>query len=69
MNVDLPAPGAPEMPTRTAPPVRGEHLGEQRLGLGAVVGAGALDQRDRAGERAPVAVDHLLAASSLTRPP
>ena len=23
MNVDFPAPGAPEMPTRTAPPLRG----------------------------------------------
>ena len=36
-----------------------EHLGEQRLGLGAVVGARRLDQRDRARERAPVTVDHL----------
>ena len=35
----------------------GEHLGEQRLGLGAVVGARRLDERDRARERAPVAVD------------
>ena len=47
------------MPTRTAPPACGQHLGEQRLGLGAVVGARRLDQRDRARERAPVAVDHL----------
>ena len=36
----------------------GEDLGEERLGVGAVVGAGRLDERDRARQRAPVAVDH-----------
>ena len=67
MNVDFPAPGAPEMPTRIAPPGRGQELVEQRVGVGAVVGAGRLDERDRPRERAPVAVDAPRRASSLIR--
>jgi hypothetical protein len=43
---------------RRAPDVR-EHFVEQRFGLGAVVGAGRFDERDRACERPPVAIDHL----------
>ena len=38
MNVDLPAPGEPEMPTRTDSPVCGQDVGEQRVGFLAVVG-------------------------------
>ena len=59
MNVDFPAPGAPEMPDAHRAAAARQDLGEQRLGLGAVIGAGRLDQRDRARERAPVTVDQL----------
>ena len=55
MKVDLPTPGGPLMPMRTAPPVRVEQRSTQRDGLLAVVGAGGLDQRDGAGQRPPVA--------------
>ena len=36
----------------------GQDLGEERLGVGAVVGAGRLHERDRPRQRASVAVDH-----------
>ena len=59
MKVDLPAPGAPEMPMRIAAPVCGKHLREQRFGFFAVVGTRRLHERDRTRQRAAVAVDHL----------
>ena len=41
-------------------PAAREHLGEQRLGLGAVIGSGRLDQRDGARECTTIALEHLL---------
>jgi hypothetical protein len=49
MNVLLPTPGTPEIPSRNARP----ECGEQRVGLRAMVLARGLDQRDRLRERAP----------------
>ena len=43
-----------------------EDLGEQRLGLGAVVGARRFHQRDRTRQRAPITLDHLV--GQLTHP-
>ncbi len=59
MNVDFPAPGAPETPTRDGPrrwPAAARRAAPRASA--AVVGAGRLDQRDRPGERAPVAGPH-----------
>ena len=39
MNVDLPAPGAPRDADADRAAGRGQQLGEQRVGVGAVVGA------------------------------
>ena len=47
MNVDLPAPGTPLMPTRTAPPVASAIEASSSAALLAVVGAGRLEQGDR----------------------
>ena len=58
MNVDLPAPGAPVMPTRIARAGRGQERVEQRDRVGAMVGPRRLDERDRLRERAPVAGAH-----------
>ena len=60
MKVDLPAPGVPEMPSRTALPVAGSSRLEQRLRLLLVIGPARFDQRDRARERPPVAGQHAL---------
>ena len=57
MNVDLPAPGVPVMPRRMAPPVRASTASRSAAACGPVVGARRLDQSDRLGERAPVALD------------
>ena len=46
MKVDLPAPGTPLMPTRTAPPVASAIERQQLGGLLAVVGPGGLQQGD-----------------------
>ena len=59
MNVLLPTPGTPLMPTRAARPVCGQQQLEQPLRRLLVIGARALDQRDRLGERAPVAGAHV----------
>ena len=55
MSVDFPAPGAPDTPIRTDRPVRGRSSSRRARGVGAVVGAGGLDQRDGLGEGSPVA--------------
>ena len=56
MSVDLPAPGAPVMPTMAALPVRGVDLADELPAAGVVV----LDERDAARERAAVAVEQAL---------
>ena len=53
--VDLPTPGAPVMPTRTALPVSRQQLLHQPVRRLLMVGALALDQRDRAREARAVA--------------
>ena len=55
MKLDLPTPGVPVSPTRSAGRAGGRQRGEQRPRRGAVVGAGRFDQRDRARQRPPVA--------------
>ena len=56
MKVDLPTPGAPEMPMRIAPPVlRQERSSSSSSACVAIFGARGLDQRDRARQRAAVA--------------
>ena len=55
INVDLPAPGGPEMPRRVAPPQTGRIVSIRILGLKPVIGAGQFDKRQRAGQRPPVA--------------
>ena len=53
--VDLPTPGAPVMPTRTALPVCFKQFLGQSRGGAAVIGALALDQRDRARQHGALA--------------
>ena len=55
MKLDLPTPGVPVSPTRSAGRAGGAERGEQRPRRGAVVGAGRFHQRDRARQRPPVA--------------
>ncbi len=55
MVVDLPTPGAPVMPTRTALPVAVEQRLGKRGGGAAMIGAFAFDQRDRARQHGAVA--------------
>lgn len=55
MVVDLPAPGAPVMPMRTAAAGRRQQLLHQPVRRRAMVGARTLHQRDGAGERGAVA--------------
>ncbi len=55
ISVDLPTPGAPVMPTRTALPVAGQQRLDQRRGSVAVVGALTFDKRDGAGQHSTVA--------------
>ena len=55
MVVDLPTPGAPVMPSRTALPVARQQLLHQLVRGLAVIGALALDQRDGARQRGAVA--------------
>ena len=55
MVVDLPAPGAPVMPSRTALPVSGSSSCTSKCAGFAVIGALALDQRDGARQRGAVA--------------
>ena len=55
MVVDLPTPGEPVMPTRIALPVSGSSSCTSRCACLLMVGALALDQRDRARERRAVA--------------
>ena len=57
MKVLLPTPGTPVMPTRCAPPACGSSGLEDGLGAGLVLGPGALDQRDGAGEEGAVALE------------
>ena len=52
MNVDLPDAGRAGDADAHRAAACGQHRGEQRLGLGAVVGAGRLDERDGAGASA-----------------
>ena len=59
MNVDFPAPGAPEIPTRIALPVCGRTSREELFGLLTVITTRRLHQRDRPRQRAPIAVDDL----------
>ena len=54
MKVDLPTPGTPEMPTRTRRRPAGQ-LGEQLPRRDPVLGPGRLDERDRPGDRGPLA--------------
>ena len=58
MNVDLPAPGAPLMPTRVAAPVAGRIVFQERDRVVTVIRARRLDERDRARQRPPVALAH-----------
>ncbi len=55
MVVDLPTPGAPVMPSRTALPVAGSSSCTRQMRGLAVIGALALDQRDGARQRGAVA--------------
>ena len=55
MKVDLPAPGGPEMPMPGCRAGMRQQGFDQPLGLGAVVGPGRSDQRDRPGQRPPIA--------------
>ncbi len=50
MKVDLPAPGTPLMPTRTAVPVRSASAGEQGPRLVAVLREPRLQEGDRPGD-------------------
>ena len=59
MNVDFPAPGAPEIPTRIAFPAWGKTSREEPLGLLTVIAPRRLDQRDRARQRPPITLDYL----------
>ena len=58
MNVDLPAPGTPEMPMRKAPPAAGASSSISRAASSRWSAAGGLDEGDGAGERPPVAGAH-----------
>ena len=55
MNVDLPTPGTPVIPTRWLATACGEQARQQLLGQRAMVGMGRLDERDRLAEVAPIA--------------
>ena len=55
MKLDLPTPGVPVRPMRSAGRARRASARQQRARAGAVVGAGRFDQRDRPGQRPPVA--------------
>ena len=55
ISVDLPTPGAPVMPTRTALPVAGSSSCDQGAGGAAMVGPLALDQGDRARQHRAIA--------------
>ena len=59
MNVDLPDPGAPEMPSRGTSRCGADRL-EQLHRLVPVVGAGRLHQGDRPPQQAPVAGEHVV---------
>ena len=65
MNVDLPTPGTPVMPTRCALPVCGSSSTSSSCALFAVVGPARLDQRDRAGDGGPVPGAHPVRQSSV----
>ena len=52
MKVDLPTPGTPEMPTRSAGSLRHRQGREQGIGPPAMVGAGRLQEGDRLGDGA-----------------
>ena len=55
MVVDLPTPGEPVMPTRIGLPVSRQQRLHQFARRGLMIGAPALDQRDRARQRRAVA--------------
>ena len=55
MKVDLPTPGGPLMPRRTAPPVRASDRSTRPVGLLAVVGPAGLHQGDAPGQGPTVA--------------
>ena len=60
MKVDLPTPGAPEMPMRIERPVRGSRISSSAVGEGAVVGPGRFHQGDGLGQSPAVALDQRL---------
>ena len=64
--VDLPTPGEPVMPTRTALPVARKQRLRQRRGGAAVIGAFAFDQRDGARQYGAVAGADVAARRSIS---
>ena len=60
IRVDLPAPGVPEMPSSHRVAGRRQQALEQPLRLLLVIGLPRFDQRDRARQRPPVAVQDAL---------
>ena len=60
MKVDLPAPGGPEMPMRTAPPASRQHRFDQAFGLIAMLGPRRFDKSDGPRQGPPVTLPQSL---------